>query len=57
MPAQAAVIEGKGFSADSADELDTALARALGQHGPSIVDVRVDSRAYGEVLAAIRGKR
>ncbi|WP_168588287.1 thiamine pyrophosphate-binding protein [Saccharopolyspora sp. ASAGF58] len=46
-----------GFSADSADELDTALARALGQHGPSIVDVRVDSRAYGEVLAAIRGKR
>ena len=41
--------------ADNAEELHSALDKALARPGPALVDVAVDSAAYPGLLDAIRG--
>jgi len=42
-------------AAESADALETALAKALAAEGPSLIEARVDPSSYADVLRAIRG--
>lgn len=41
--------------ADSERQLDRALADALDHRGPSLIEARVDPRAYADTLRAVRG--
>lgn len=56
----AAVAAGYGLRATRADTvglLDAALAESMTGDGPALIDVIVDPSGYGEILAAIRGRR
>lgn len=43
------------YAATTEDELEQALAHALRQRGPALVDTRIDPSTYDETLRLIRG--
>ena len=45
----------KAWRAETASELDAALAAASAAHGPRLIDVRIDSSGYRDQLKALRG--
>jgi acetolactate synthase-1/2/3 large subunit len=45
----------RGYAASSEVQLRGAVAAALDYDGPSVIDVRVDGDAYGDIMQAVRG--
>jgi acetolactate synthase-1/2/3 large subunit len=45
----------RGHVATTEGELERALSQAIGWHGPSLIDARIDPSTYSETLRAIRG--
>ena len=53
--ALAASVGAAPHSAETEEELQRALARALAHRGPSVIEARIDAGTYAETLHTIRG--